>query len=432
MLEGLFRVIPRQSCKLIVCWNLPKDDGGVKRIYAHFPTPEHIWAYVQIIPVDMRHFFEIIPGEREQKPHFDVDTKWTPKCPKALLDRLTVMWNCNPAEALKRLVAAPAEAGLTPEEMATTDLVFDPDKFKTMALDMRDTVIEILVGIGIDPRTIRVYSSNPQTGTIVKYSYHIVLPQYLCPNAVATKALYYYVNSKLPEMYREYLDDKVYSSLQQFRLFGSCKVTGPTLHKRLEKVWSYRGQEITTLCPYTESAKFIESLVSYIDPDEEMLALPYFPAPPPPPVRVSTNESAPEDIVQGALELLRYCDVLPDHCRFDKVVNNNLILLKRTKPNYCPICNHPDPHTGNNPYLVLRKVTPLTWEVLYYCRSKRADKRSLRLGTIKEDAEDVMEGAALDVEEVVLVEEPLKRVSSKVDYAAYERKMTMRGLMGLE
>ena len=77
---SLFSQIPRSSLlnKFVVCWDY-YDEVNKKsnKLYTYFESYIKFTIYFLKIKEDLRCFYEIIFGEKIQKPHFDVDMELT-------------------------------------------------------------------------------------------------------------------------------------------------------------------------------------------------------------------------------------------------------------------------------------------------------------------------------------------------------------------
>ena len=395
ILEDLFRVIPRHAIgtRIIVCYNVPiPGQDKPRRIFACFESPETLFRFLATVPADYQHFFEVTPGERPQKPHFDLDFS--------------------------------TKAAITVGDLPADHTL---EQFHALTTEVFDATISALLALGVASRDIRVYSSNNFAVAPHKCSYHIVIPRYTCPNAAAAKAIWGHIDSTFPTSWRKakYLDPMVYSTLQQFRLLYSQKA-GSGRPKRLEKQWPYHGLLMTGLHPYDEYGQFVESLAGWVDgAGDEFPELPER-QPSPDDVAYVSKDAAPEDIIEKAIDLMNQCEQLaPPHARFVQTMGQ-MILLKRFTMNHCSVCN--DDHIHNNPFLVVKEISAGTWRVTYYCR--QAERECTQLGYIR-DAETIPDLAASIVPAEI---DPLEACQPmRADgYRQKYREMQMRRMLNVE
>jgi len=279
-------------------------------------TPMELFKRVTSIPIKNRSFFEVILGERKQKPHFDIDM----------------------------------EIGKEKKYHHTTRIINDEHELETASQEVINELCNILCKY-VTRDDIQIYTSHGNT----KRSFHVIINKWYCTDNHHAKELYYHVTSHMTPTNACFLDDMVYSVIQQFRLLGSCKVNQP---KRMKI-------KINQPCDLTyEDLK--TSLISHI-PNTAVL-MPRFETSLP--ERVVSNECIPDDIVDAALELMSINKHLdPKHARFDKMVNN-YVILRRTRDSYCNKCNII--HDSNNPYLTIVGVSDTHWRVYYSCRKSKA------------------------------------------------------------
>ena len=275
-------------------------------------TPMKLFKRITSIPIEKRSFFEVILGERRQKPHFDIDM----------------------------------EIGKEKKYQHTTRIINDEHELETASQEVINELCNILCKY-VTRDDIQIYTSHGNT----KRSFHVIINKWYCTNNHHAKELYYHVTSHMPPTNACFLDNMVYSSVQQFRLLGSCKVNQP---KRMKI-------KINQPCDLTyEDLK--TSLISHI-PNTAVL-MPRFESSLP--NIVVSNECIPDDIVDAALELMSINEHLdPKHARFDKMVNN-YVILRRTRDSYCHKCNII--HDSNNPYLTIFSDGDTHWRVYYSCR----------------------------------------------------------------
>lgn len=349
LLEGLFRVHPRKGITgIIVCYNLPPNDT---RLFSLFDTPYDLYNFIQTFPPEERHFFEVIPGEWRQKAHFDVDVD------------------------LSKQEGFP----VTPRD--ANDLVTKRDEIVTfrdnLTKKLTTCISKVLSSLGVDLRDIRIYSSH----STKKLSLHIIVTSFACLTAQAAKRLYRYVVKHMPIELGEFVDPKVYSVLQQFRLLGSCK-HGTDRVKRLMKAWYFDDIRIEGCHPYTDYDQFVESLVTW-----GMTDLKLFPELPE--EEISTFKAS-GDIQIGSLDgemiafIVDKVNGETPYVAFRKI-SGNCIQLTRKRASFCEICQRV--HEHESPFIICRedKFTGAI-NVLYYCGR---NKQNIHLLTINKTVSEL-------------------------------------------
>jgi len=142
------------------------------RYFTVFNTVESLYDFINRVDDNQRCFFEIIRGDQQQKPHFDIDLK-----------------------------GHSLSYGLQLLE------------------DMADAIVAETINVLRDD--IVVYTSNDDDVT-VKQSYHVIIKNRYHDNHNEARMFYNKIVDRLPQ-YKDYIDCMVYSSTQQFRLLGSKK-----------------------------------------------------------------------------------------------------------------------------------------------------------------------------------------------------------------
>jgi len=322
----------------------------IRKFYA-FRTWSEYWLHQQSLPPEKRNYFESIKGAAPQKPHFDLD-----------LDRKKHKY-----------------------------FLFNPEQlFDALVYAIMHVLAQHSITLRLD-RDLLVFTSHDQT--IGKWSYHLIVDNWIHRNHEEAKQFYELVMAELPAEYKvePYVDHMVYSSFQQFRLVGNCK-PGSKRVKRFERTWHYHGNEITN--PLQDDYQiFNHSLVgstSYCRYLPEMKRAVE---------RREGGEQLPDDL-SSIIAL-----VPEQHFTFMKQVNN-MLLFKRNQPGVelmCEICGYS--HGGDNPFVMINEG-----QILFFCRRNRnnrpkllggikkkeeeSDKRNrLRRGLLKMDEEDKFCGA---------------------------------------
>jgi len=152
------------------------DTGKNIRRFALFKSHADLFNHMMNIPVHQRSMFEVIPGDRPHKPHFDIDIDMTN--------------NVNVNEIMSDVI----------------DAICDTMKNNGIVLDTNNDIL--------------IYTSSGSE----KASYHIIINNWKHNNNKDAKNLAKQVRSNFPEHIADYIDKSVYSSKQQFRLLHCSKL----------------------------------------------------------------------------------------------------------------------------------------------------------------------------------------------------------------
>ncbi len=347
--KSLFATHPRSSLvnKFIVCWDY-KDEITRKKtkLYGCFDNYLNFALYFLNVEPHLRSFFEIILGERMQKPHFDVDMD------------------------------------LTAEEIASG---ID----QKVVNDLLRVVLEFIPEINIE-KDICLYTSHDSN----KRSYHIIINHFFHANNKEAKAFYYAVMGKLPKEYfdKSWIDHSVYSKTQQFRTYMSKKI-GTERVKVFLNNWKFNGQEVKHIADENggedERMQFLinleESIVSarpgnckplpnFTIPDEFIKNKHY-----------QSGENVEYDLAMEAMSLLAHsvgttvgADNFP--YSFDRI-DGPFVVLKRRKASKCRLCLRV--HQHQNPYLL---IVPENKNVFFHCR-RAPQNKNLFIGCLATEAE---------------------------------------------
>lgn len=184
---------------IVICRNFPprpkyrEVNPKELRLFAFFK--DHITLYKHMLQIEQsrRSFFEVIFGNRPQKPHFDIDV-------------------CD-------------NAG-TPEEV---------DKLGNQILEnVISCLLECLKSVNVTlnlNKDLLIYTSTQSVGTDNKISYHIIVNSWVHQNNLEAENLATMVRSLMKEEYKSYLDSSVYSSTQQFRILGCNKINSTRIKR---------------------------------------------------------------------------------------------------------------------------------------------------------------------------------------------------------
>jgi len=362
--KSLFSVYPRSSLtnKFIVCWDHYDEIHKKKnKLYTAFEHYLDFAIYFLKIEERLRSFYEIILGERIQKPHFDVDMDLTEEQIKNGLD-------------------------------------------KKVLDDLIRTIILLIPKIQIE-RDICIYSSHSSNTSLEtnKRSYHVIVNNFCHSNNKEAKAFYYTVMSKLPKEYfdNRWIDHSVYSKTQQFRIYNSKKINSNRV-KIFHDIWEFEGKTIIHKNGEDKNGedkddqniKFLmnleESIVSarpsnctplpsFETPNEYIKTKNY-----------NKGEDLEYDLAMEAINLLAYTvGTTPDNDNFpftfDKI-EGPFVILKRRKASKCRLCCRV--HQKQNPYLL---IVPETKNVFFHCRRAPPNK-NLYIGCLLSEDEKETKG----------------------------------------
>ena len=344
--KGLFSDYSREniSKELIVSMSYRYDYGQNSRpLFALFKSFLEFAMYCKFIPDNNKYFYEIILGENPQKPHFDID-------------------------------------------------IDDPEINGEQVKDfLVNAIINVLAdrGVFISINNILIYTSHGfNNKNKYKQSYHVVINNYCHANNVEARAFYEKVLSYVPEDYRIYIDNGVYSPTQQFRIVGSTKINN-NRNKTFQKKWDYKGTDV--IHQYPEEAEDVdhetvmqleESLITFTG---NCSFLPTFQ----PKEKEKIYEDCEEvvlDEARSALELVASKEnTKTDSSSFPYIIediNGPIVELKRVRPSFCQICSRV--HEHQNPYLLI-----IGEEKAVYFHCRRADRnKKLYLGKLLEKEKD--------------------------------------------
>lgn len=355
--DGLFSEYTRSSLinHLIVCWNYKKPENRKSyRLYTAFDDyVEFARFYIKIQHKD-RTFYEIILGERGQKPHFDIDIE---------------------------------------------DPLVDGDK-------VRDALISAIISVLADKNIIGCledfcvftsHSNNNNNSKNYKRSYHIVLNKWYHANNIEAKAFYLDVIERVHPQYHAYIDPKVYSPTQAFRMPASTK-RDKNRFKILHTEWTYTNNNNNT----NNETKNQEQQVKFRFPEEpedsnhqlamtletglvgfvnNCKSLPAFTLPETIHQYEEADDVTPEE-AKAALNLVaKVGKVTVNSKRFPyklMEIEGPFVTLKRIKPSCCKICKRI--HEHENPYLLIIGEE----RSVYFCCRRSADNKKLFLGNLND------------------------------------------------
>lgn len=335
--QGLFSDHPRHTLTnaLIVALSYrdPFDDKEYL-LFTSFKSYLEYAIYQLKLQPHERCFYEIILGENSQKPHFDIDIDNMEKNGDQIRDNLI------------------------------------------------DSIIKVLKDKGIDidiNKDVLIYTSHGNA----KQSYHVVINNYCHTNNVEARAFYDNVMDHVNPEYVQWIDKAVYNPLQQLRTLGSRKI-GTNRCKIFLKKWSYHGSDIEYQYPEDpdgpEHEMVMQLEASIVSFTGNCKFLPAFE----PRIHKNTTYIESDDIdikdAKDALSLVAAAGkIKTTDPRFPYKflgINGPIVMLKRTKPSNCRICNRI--HENENPYLL---VVGEEKSVYFHCR-RAPESKKLFLGKL--------------------------------------------------
>lgn len=325
---------------------IARQNNEKRYFFCLFPNIGDYYEFYNNIKDEFKTMFEIIHGNKKQKPKFDIDIS------------LSELSNIDPNDYLKK----------------------GQDILNTLLLSL----LSIMPYLDISKDIIICTSHDLNPGG--KLSYHIILPFYYHMNNIQAKAFYDKVLLNVPYEYKKFIDHSVYKSIQQFRLLGNTKPNTNRI-KIFNKNWTFNNYMVNY--EYTEEYKniinksdeffvqFLLSLVSFIPQNSK----------PMPEYEVKINNKT-EIHFKGFVKVEKIYELL---LNFSSQMNqrkltinqlpfeiqenkDNMILLKRTRPSFCVLCNRV--HEHQNPYLL---VFGTNGAVYYNCR-RNENNRSMFIG----------------------------------------------------
>jgi len=346
--KGLFSFFPRNQLldKLIVRLTFA-ENGKRMFLYTFFKSYIDFAKFSFYFQDKDKCFYEIILGEKMQKPHFDIDIEKDA--------------DINHQEIKDNLI----------------DSIIKTLTEKNVILNLQKDLL--------------VYSSHGfNKKNIYKYSYHIVVNNYCHLNNIEAKAFYEHVVENVKQEYKKYIDKAVYSPTQNFRILGSRKYQSERV-KKLEKNWTYHDKTIIheyNEIPEDKKHEFIiqleESIVTARKANCNIL--PIFKTEDDTKNYTIIEENVSKDDAKNAFKkLAEKANVTPDDIRFPyriSGINGPIIMLKRTRPSKCKICNRV--HEHENPYLI---IVGEEKSVYFHCR-RAATGKKLFIGKLNEKIKD--------------------------------------------
>lgn len=346
--RGLLEDYPLEKLEghLVVCFI---TQSGI-RLFSYFDSYIEFALFMKKVLPEKRGFYEVIFGSFPQKPHFDLD-------------------------------------------ISQSDL-FENEDLDQVATDIVETVISgifnIFSQLGISlflEQDVLLYTSHGPD----KRSIHLVINNYCHLNHHEARALrdqvYKYCVECLKDKYSpsrldKWIDGSVYSETQQFRMVGSQK-TGSNRPKIFLKEWTFFNRKIlhryveTPDNPDHENVLQLEE--SLISNTQGCAILPNLLSTSPHRRKFGKIDDVSDEVAQKALEeCARFAKISVTDPQFPyriSAIRGAVIILKRIKPSFCPICSRI--HEHENPYLFIHP----SGTVFFHCR--RAPKHAhIPVGTL--------------------------------------------------
>ena len=267
-----------------------------------------------ITPPDEQCYYEIIHGDRHQKPHFDVDYRGNQYDKNFILETLL---------------------NAIDEEMKSRN-------FNVIPID-----------------DFMIFESHGDE----KISFHVIMPRFFHISHLQSKKFYLDVMRRIQINDKEKIyDPMVYSVHQQFRIYRSTKIKRKR-YKILTSQYVFRGSSVFQKAPETHgeiNEIFIRSFVSVITnqiPLKEKDVV----------YKQDLHIDYPYD---SLVTLLR--KYLPGEVEIKKKILNT-IMLKRLKSTFCNMCKRN--HENENPYVFIKKEYTGRYTALYNCRRNEKSER---------------------------------------------------------
>lgn len=334
---------------LVICHtreSLPGRKPSEKTLHLYTYFDFYAEFYLYLMQVEERTFYEVIFGEFPQKPHFDIDIG---------ADELHLAYPQDDVQTVGNLLVE-----------ATVNAC-------------RAVLARVKVDISLHEHML-IYSSHGAK----KCSYHVVITGHCHVDNNEAYAFYELVRKQvylyLAGKYIEFMDHKVYSRRQQFRILGSHK-TGNTRRKIFHEQFTTPSWTLCHVYPETtedlahkQIVALYESLVSFVSGSTllpnfipESVHTEWAP-------RSAGNELTKEDGDACLLVLEECFAALQIDSPFTvRNVQNGLIILTRHRPSACPICKRE--HQQENPLLWLRENL-LYWD----CRRRSPGSSAYFIG----------------------------------------------------
>ncbi len=325
--------------KFIVCQNYyALKLRKVCRRFSAWNSFVFFYRWYDTLPDDeKKSFFEVVLGDKPQKPHFDIDIA------------LTAMTTHQQAEEiLTHLIEKIISAAAT----------------KNVLLSRND---------------IYIYTSHNEE----KFSAHVIINRWCHANNEEARAFSHHVISTLPSTWDpKWIDPNVYGPTQQFRLLFSTKY-GKNRHKILaSKHVQDEEDDINEDDDDEKMIQFEESLLTFTSKckifpsflDDEKKKKNKCDA-----NANATNFSSDDEEVHQAMDILQ--SKYPDAFEV-RNVTGSLVFLQRLLPTYCEVCKNI--HEHENPYMRLAVDSNNSMvNIYFYCRRCIDKKENYYIGSFE-------------------------------------------------
>ena len=357
--------------KFIVCLNVPGSPkiGTIKikdkHLFAAFDSYLDFLYYSKNIDRNRWWFFEVILGSCCQKLYFDIDI------PVRDLDPTV-----NPDSFANQLICA------------LVGRIVDSYDRLNIKLDLSTNIL--------------LFSSNSEA----KRSYHLIVNGYCVTSNLENKILAEDTLHGFPEQYLKFIDLTMYSAKQQLRLLGSQKPNSGR-PKIFIDTWAYGPTKVCYLYPEfsapdqtsKEAVRFTTLFAAScvtVTTGCQRIGIKSQESPKCLTPKYQQNDFFTEEIFKEIIE------------RLDKEllaifsigkIEDNLILLLRTRPAFCSLCKRV--HENENAFLAVSEEG----KVYFHCRRLDEEKKKLKLNG-KSDL--ISRKLAADVSDLILQETLLK------------------------
>ena len=315
---AMFNRVTLRKDDIPVCLEEPgygKDSDSFKK-YTFYRSPLLLFKATISLPNHKRCHYEIIKGDKFQKPYYDIDI--------SLKD-----------DPIDELYSHTRE-----EKLAISNRIVKLCKDALMKIRPQIKTTDILVE-----------SAHGDT----KRSFHIKVDRWCVQSASLNRELFFEMLENIPLDIRKYFDDKMYKCIQQFRLFLStkCGKNRQLIVDAENSTWAPTDEITDTYTLIKEI--FLASLISVTDGCQLL----------PMEIKERTNNVVSKELDSSEYKLVMQAfDKFPDRGAFDVLSSNGtFISLKRKRPTFCNVCNRQ--HENENPFLF---VGPTSGHIYFNCR----------------------------------------------------------------
>lgn len=303
--ESLFSKVNVGPEDIPVCLEVfnPQDKDKPFKTFGVMRSAHQFLNYIADTPVMKRCFYEIIRGSHAQKHYVDIDISLT-------------------------------------DDLFTDKFPHSREEKEAISTKIVNLYISALLELKkeISPDDILVFNSNGET----KRSFHIIVDRWYLPSATQNKELFYQVMEKIPPQYQKYFDERMYKTIQQFRVMFSTKC-GKSRFKVLDQqsTWKINGDYSNAAMKIREL--FYSSLITEVTGNCKMLSFDY---------KEKLAYVPSRDMNNNELEIVirTFRKNFKDSSSFDiQDPKNSMIPLKRRCPSYCVVCQRE--HQNENPFL---------------------------------------------------------------------------------